>query len=304
MPIKITILGSNSAVPSTHRWTSAQYMTVGGNGVLLDCGEGTQIRLKMFGIKLNSINQIYITHLHGDHFFGLIGLISTFHLIGRNKPLTIFGPKELEEVIRFQLDVSNSFLSYEVTFVPTNPAEQEIIFEDKHYSVTSFPLKHSVSTTGFLFKEKEKPANVKKDFIIQHDLSIEQITDIKNGNDFIDKDGNVHKHASITYNKLLSNSYAYCTDTMYMPEIIPIIDNCDAVYHEATFLSDLQHLAVEKYHATAREAALIAKNAHAKKLIIGHFSKRYKTTDALIAEATEIFPNTIAAEDGMVISIS
>ncbi|MDL2242403.1 ribonuclease Z [Bacteroidales bacterium OttesenSCG-928-K03] len=299
MSIKITIIGSNSAIPSTHRWTSAQFLNVGGNGVLLDCGEGTQIRLKMFGIKLNAINQIYITHLHGDHFFGLIGLISTFHLMGRNKPLTIFGPKGLKEIINFQLEASNSFLCYELNFIETNPNEPEIIFEDKDYSVTSFPLRHSVDTTGFMFKEKEKLPNVKRDFIIKHDLSVEQITEIKNGNDFIDNNGNVYKHNKITYSKLPASSYAYCTDTMYLPEIVPIIKDVDLIYHEATFLSDLQHQAIEKFHATAKEAAMIARDANAKKLIIGHFSKRYKTTDVLVAEAVEIFPNTIAAEDGM-----
>ena len=304
MPIKITILGSNSAVPSTHRWTSAQFLKIGGgNGVLLDCGEGTQIRLKMFRIKLSQIDQIFITHLHGDHFFGLVGLVSTFHLLGRNKPLTIFGPKELEQIIRCQLDVSNTRLSYDLIFSTTNPNQAETIFDDKHYSVISFPLKHSVDTTGFLFKEKEREPNVRTEFIIKHDLSIEQIVEIKKGKDFVDADGKTHKNERITYNKVIPSSYAYCTDTMYFPEIVSIIEGADAIYHEATFLSEFQHHATEKFHSTAREAAMIARDAKTKQLIIGHFSKRHRDNNELVAEAAEVFPNTIAAEDGMTIEI-
>jgi ribonuclease Z len=232
-------------------------MNVAYSGVLLDCGEGTQIRLKMFKIKINSIDQVFISHIHGDHFFGLVGLISTFHLLNRSKPLTVYGPKELEHIVRYQLEVSQTVLCYELNFVATNHEKLETIFENDKNSVVSFPIEHSVPTTGFLYKEKTKKPN----------------------------------------------SYAYCSDTIYKPDISETIKDVDVLYHEATFLSDLQQAAIDKLHATAREAAMIAKDANAKKLIIGHFSKRYSNKDLFTSEAREVFPETIAAEDGMTFEI-
>lgn len=261
MSLSITILGSNSAVPSVNRWTSSQYIKVNGSGLLFDCGEGTQIKLQLYNIKINSIDRIFITHLHGDHFFGLAGLISTFHLSGRKKPLEVYGPKELENIITLQLKVSETILCYPLTFHSVDPNKTYTIYSGKDYKVVSFPLDHRISTTGFLIKVKPLGK----------------------------------KHSE--------KSYAYCTDTKYKPDIVDIIKDVDAIYHEATFLSELQHQADDKFHSTAKEAALIAKGANANLLIIGHFSKRYPNPEVLLEEATSIFNNTMLAQDGTIIEL-
>ena len=301
MSLKLTLLGSNSAIPSVNRWTTSQFLSINGCGVLIDCGEGCQIRLKNFGVRFNSINQIYISHLHGDHFFGLVGLISSFHLLGRKIPLTVFCPNGLKQIIDLQLELSLTKLNYELIFIETNQLEVNVVYDCDKYSVTSFPLLHSLPTTGFFFKEKYKQPNIKKNFIIEHNLSIEEIQKLKAGKDYVDENGEIFKNEDVTYNKSIAKSYAYCSDTRFCPEIVPVFQNTDLIYHEATYTSAFQHLAEERLHSTAKEAAIIAKMANAKQLIIGHFSKRYSNSADLLIEAQEVFPNTIVAEDGLVI---
>ena len=299
--MKLTVIGSNSAVPSTTRWTSSQFLLAGGKGILIDCGEGTQIRLQMFEIKLNAIDHVYISHLHGDHYFGLVGLISTFHLMGRTKPLTVFGPEHLDEIINMQLELSMTKLSYQLVFIVTDPNTPQVIYKDKKMEVSSIPLDHRIDTTGFLFKEMAHLPNINKQFIIDHDLSLEDINNIKNGGDYINVHGSVFKSKVITYNKFKPCSYAYISDTMYKPDIAELVSNVTLLYHETTFLSDRQDQAIDKFHSTAREAAMLAKSANAEQLLIGHFSKRYSDSDAFVEEAAPIFPNTTPAYDGLVI---
>ncbi len=252
----ITILGSNSAIPSIEKFTSSQFVNINGTGILVDCGEGTQIRMQMNNIKPNSIDYILISHLHGDHFFGLIGLISTMHMQNRHKPLYIFGPEHLEEIINLQLKVSLTELQFECIYKVTNPDEFTQIIDAKNFDVFSIPLNHKLPTTGFLFKSKMK-------------------------------------------NKTFS--YAYISDTMYKPDIVPYIKDIDILYHEATYTHDLVKNAVETYQTTTIEAATIAKMANVKKLLIGHFSKRHINPAVMIGEAKSVFENTVAVKDHNVI---
>ena len=254
----LLILGSNSAIPSCERFTSAQFLNINGKGILIDCGEGAQIRMQTYGIKPNSVDYIFISHLHGDHFFGLAGLISTMNMQNRKQPLRIFCPDKLKEIINIQMEVSLTEFQFECIYTVVTPTDSKLILKEKNFEVYSIPLNHRIDTTGFLFKSTMR----------NHPFE-----------------------------------YAYISDTLYKPDIIPLIKNVNLLYHEATFLDELKQQANDKFHSTAKEAAIIAKTAEVNKLIIGHFSKRYADPTPLIDEAKSIFINTVAAEDGMNIQL-
>ncbi|OQX81739.1 MAG: ribonuclease Z [Bacteroidetes bacterium 4484_249] len=298
MIFKVTILGSNSAIPTMKRNPTSQLVNHNERFFLVDCAEGTQTQLRKNKIRFQRINHIFISHLHGDHFFGLIGLISSMHLLGRKKELHIYGPVLLENIIQIQLEASQTELIYPLIFHTINPEVHEQIYEDEKLVISTIPLDHRIPTCGFLFKEKKGKRKIKRDIIRNFDIAVDKFINIKNGEDIMDQNGKVVKNKEITDDPPPARSYAYCSDTGYFESIIPVVKNVDLLYHETTFAHDLVEVAREKFHSTSVDAATIAKKANVKKLIIGHFSTRYDSTDELLSEAQQIFKNTEVAIDG------
>jgi len=297
LSFELKILGSNSAAPAHNRYQTAQILKIDGTLFLIDCGEGTQLRLKKYGVKLTRIDCIFISHLHGDHYLGLVGLISTMNLYHRQQQLTIFGPIGLSEIITLQLRYSETVLNFKVDFEELNPLEPQIIYESKKIIIKSFPLNHRINCTGFSFREKPKKRRLIKEKI--NGIPLADRVDLKNGVDILDDDGKiVYKSEEFTLPAKRSRSYAYCSDTKYDETIVEWIKNVDLLYHEATFLDELIERAEATFHSTAKQAAKIAKKAQVKKLIIGHFSIRYKELHPLLAEAREVFEDTELAIEG------
>ena len=303
MKFAVTILGSGASMPTMKRSSSAQVLNVDEKLYLIDCGEGTQINLRKNKIKLQRINSIFISHLHGDHFFGLIGLISTLHLLGRKSLLKIVAPKEIKDVIEMQLEVSNTTLQYPIVYFLLENNFTGEVYSDKSLMVKAFLLNHQIPTWGFVFSEKKRSKNISKSFVAKYRPDPEEIIKIKNGDDYIDEDGKLHLNNTITKESKSPRKYAYCSDTKYDDSIIPHIEKADLLYHEATFGNEMQSIAIEKFHSTAEEAARIAKIAKVKNLVIGHFSARYKKVDNLVNEAMPVFSKIIVAEDGDTIDI-
>lgn len=299
MSMELSILGCNSAIPTSYRNPSAQVISVSGRIFLVDCGEGTQFQLRKMHVNFMRINHIFISHLHGDHMFGLVGLISTMSLLGRSTKLTIFAHEQMESILRPQLDFFCDNLSFEVEIRPLQYERTEVILNIKGVQVTSVPLKHRLPTCGFIFREQPKEPNVIKNAIYKYGLSIADIVSIKNGKPFYDEMGNEVSRKELVIEPPQPKSYAYISDTSYCPDIIPYIKGVSLLYHEATFGEDNAHLAKKTLHSTAKQAAMIAQQAEVGKLLIGHFSSRYKETDELEAEAQEIFPMTMAVWDGL-----
>ncbi len=303
MTFSVTILGSSSAIPTLTRNPSAQLLNVHEKLFLIDCAEGTQLQLRKFKFKFQKIDHIFISHLHGDHFFGLIGLISTLHLLGRKNEMHVYAPAELEEIIDIQFKASGTILRFPLIFHYLHQKTSEIIYEDKNVKVRSFPLSHSIPTWGFVFREKQKERNIRKDFIFEKNIPVTEILKIKKGEDYVDETGKIYMNQEITLNPQKPRSYAYCSDTRYFEPVIPFIKDIDVLFHEATYMQDKVKDAIENFHSTAIEAATIAKKAGVNKLIIGHFSARYKNTELLLKEAKSIFPNTILAVDGLKVDV-
>ena len=304
MPFKLTILGSNSATPAYGRHHTAQYLNIGSHHFLIDCGEGTQERLNIFKAKAQRINHIFISHLHGDHYLGLMGLIYTMHLLKRTKDLMIYGQKGLKEIIVTQLKYSDSKLNYKLHFFELQKGKSELLFEDKILEISSFPLNHRIPCSGFLFKEKPKPLRLSKE-MLPEDISLANIAKLKKGEDVYDTDGNLlYKNSEYTLSPRKSRSYAFCSDTLYDESIIPYIKGVDILYHEATFLADKHPWAELTFHSTTHQAGEIAKKAGVGQLVIGHYSARYKDLAPFISETKEIFENSILSVEGDTISIS
>ena len=302
MALTLTILGSSSALPTSDRFTSAHILNVYEHLFLIDCGEGTQIRMRQNKIRFSKINHIFISHLHGDHFFGIFGLLSSFNILGRKNPIHIYSHHGLESLIMQSLSFSGQELSYPLIFHELQSESKELIYSDKNLEVFSFPLSHRIPTCGFLFKEKQKLKKIKKTAIAKYNIQSQKILDIKKGEDFILGDGTIIKNSELTTNPQDPSSYAYCSDTKYLPEIVPYIKDVTLLYHEATFLNDLKERADITFHSTAEQAAKIAKEANVGKLIVGHFSVRYKTLEGFLEESQSIFENTYLALDGLQIS--
>ncbi|RUT79628.1 ribonuclease Z [Ancylomarina longa] len=299
MKFEITILGSNSALPTSKRFPTAQVLNVLERFFLIDCGEGAQMQMKKFRIPMSRIHHIFISHLHGDHIFGLIGLLSTFSLQRRKAILHIYGHSKLEKWIRLQMDILDSKVGYEIVFHAIFGTELQTLYEDEKVVVQSFPLKHgAMPCAGFLFKEKERPRTLKADLLDFYNIPIKNRHAIKLGADFIREDGEIILNSKLTVDPPNPRSYAFCTDTAYRPQIVKIIKGVDILYHEATFLKSDEKRAKKTYHSTAEQAAKIAVQAKVKKLIIGHFSARFKNLESHLLEAREVFANTELAEDG------
>ena len=301
MSFKITILGSSSALPSYKKFPSAHVINIHERFFLTDCGEGTQIRIRQFKIKSSKINHIFITHLHGDHFFGIFGLISSFNLLGRKNDLHIFSPGDLEKIV--YTVIKKADLNFKLFFHRLSTDKKETVYESKSIKISCFPLNHRIETYGYLFEEKKKEKNIRKEAIQKYNLTIKDIINIKNGNDFTSEDGKMLPNNALTLPEQKTRSYAYCSDTLFEPKIIPYIKNVSLLYHEATFTEDLKETAQITKHSTASDAAKIALKAEAERLIIGHFSSRYKDEELILKEAKTVFKNTFPAEDGLTFHI-
>lgn len=291
-------MGCNSAIAQHGRHPTAQVFTINEKPFLIDCGEGTQMRMTDFKVKRFKIDQIFISHLHGDHYYGLVGLITTFNLLGRTNKLTIFSPAPLKQIIDLQLLAGGATLNYPLEFIATQAKEIELIYENDFLSVHSFPLKHRVPTTGFLFKEKNKLRKINGEAIKPFSLDSNMFQNLREGNDIIDKLGNIVKYENVTYPPSPPRSYAYCSDTAYFPEIIPHIQGVDLLYHETTFMADAEKRAIETMHSTTINAANIANQANVKRMIIGHFSSKYIQLNDLLNETRSHFANANLAVEG------
>ena len=305
MSLKLTILGCHSATPRSFAHPTSQYLEINNNTFLIDCGEGTQRQLRKYKLNFSKIKNIFISHLHGDHFFGLIGLISTLGILNRQAELNIYGPKGIREIINLQFKLAKSGVGFPLHFHELTSKKSELICEDAKVSVFTIPLKHRVYTNGFLFNEKPKERKLNMKVISEfQEIEICDYQNIKNGKEFIRSNGEIIHNDLLTYPPPPPLKYAFCSDTIYSEDIIPIIKNADLLYHESTFLEDKAELAKKTKHSTALQAAKIAKKGSVKKLILGHYSSRYKDINLFSQEAKTIFENVELAETGKVFSIS
>lgn len=296
---EVNILGCGSALPTTRHFASSQVLNIREKLFMIDCGEGTQLQLRRSKLKFSRLNHIFISHLHGDHCFGLIGLLSTFDLLGRTAAMHIYAHPDFEPILNMQLDYFCKKMDYEVVFHPINPSKIEIIYEDRSVSVTTIPLRHRIPTCGFLFSEKKTPDHIKRDMIDYYGIPTCDINRIKNGEDYVLADGTVIPNNWLTAPSSSPRKYAYCSDTLYHREIIEQVKGIDLLYHEATFADSDRPKAEMTFHTTALQAATIAKDAGVKQLVIGHFSARYEEEDLLLKEAQSVFPNTVLAIENL-----
>lgn len=296
--MKLTILGCYAATPRTFTNPTSQLLEIRNRLFLIDCGEGTQVQLRKNKIRFSKINHIFISHLHGDHFFGLVGLISTFTLLNRTTDLHIYGPKGIKEIIKLQLRLSNSWTNYGLFFHELESNESEVIFEDEKVLVKTIPLKHRIYTNGFLFQEKVGERKLNLDAVQNYEIETCYYQKIKNGKDITLDDGRFIENEKLTFDPIPVKSYAFCSDTAYNEMMIPIIENVDVLYHEATFLQSEEGLAEKTLHSTAMDAAKIALKANAKQLILGHYSTRYESLELFEEEASQIFSNVLLGDDG------
>lgn len=303
MTFTVRILGSSGALPAYDRHPTAQIIDINDRPFLVDCGEGTQMRLMEQDVRKGRIEHIFISHAHGDHYFGLPGLLSTYQLLSRTKPLHIYGPAVLEELIMIHLNPYKDQWSYKLEFHVVDPEESYIIYEDKEVEVHSIPLKHRIECTGFLFREKARSLNIISEKIAEYGLGFEDIKHVKAGNDFIAEDGRVVLNSEFTLPPHVPRSYAFCSDTAYHEPILPLIHQVDLLYHEATFMEESAERATLTGHSTASEAARIALQAAAGKLILGHFSAKYANLGGLLKEAKEVFAESYLAKEGEVFEL-
>ena len=298
MKFSLVTLGVSSASPTTNRYPSAHILNVCGRLFLIDCGEGTQMLLKRYHISMLKISRIFISHLHGDHLFGLFGLLSSMALSGRKEKLYLYGPESLSGVLQFYIDYFVDDPSYDMEFIPVSLGDKGVVYEDEQIKVEAFPLYHLKETYGYLFSEHPPKVNVKKELVSSENLSIEEILTLKSEKDVIRRDKTLFWR-DCTYLPYSPRSFAYCSDTAYNESVANYVKGVDLLYHEATFGSEFEDLAESRYHSTAPQAAMIALKGEVGKLVIGHYSSRYANTDYLLGQAKEIFPETYAADTGL-----
>ena len=304
MPYELTILGSSSAIPTVEKNPTAQLLNANERFFLIDCAEGTQIQLRKYKFKFQKISRIFISHLHGDHYFGLIGIISSMHLLGREKELHIYAHPKLKEIIDIQLSASSTELCYPLFFHPITPNIDQVLFEDKKIKISTFPLSHGIDCNGFLFEEKRPPRKILSEKVKEYNIPIDQLKNIKWGEDFVDEDGSLILNDKLTIENKIPFSYAFCSDTKYSKSIIDKVKGVSLLYHETTFMNDRKDRAEETNHSTTIDAATIAKLAEVNYLLIGHFSQRYRDESILLEETKSVFKNTILATQGMSINFS
>lgn len=301
--MNLLVLGTGSATPTLDKNPSAYLLSVDNEQFLIDCGEGTQFRLLENKIKHTRIRHIFISHLHGDHYFGLIGLISSLNLNRRTEDLTIFAPRGLAEILTIQMKYSDTFLNFKIHFVEVNTTQNQVILDTPLLTVETLPLIHRIACCGYLFRKKAAKRKILADKLPEN-FPIPYIKMLKEGLDIEDElTGNIYKNEEFTVEGNASKSFAYCSDTAFNEKLIPQISNVDMIFHEATFADEELKRAIQTNHSTARQAATIAKEANVGKLIIGHYSSRYKTLDAHLSQAKEIFENTHLAIEGEIYEV-
>lgn len=294
---KVYILGCGSALPTLRHYASSQVVELRGKQFMIDCGEGTQLQLRRSRIRFTKIGHVFISHLHGDHCFGLIGMISTFGMLGRTVPLHVYADAALGPMLDAQLELFCGGLGYEVAFHPIDTTKSEIVYEDRSLTVASIPLRHRVPCCGYLFREKPTLPHIRREMLDVYDIPISQINNIKNGMDWAREDGTVIPNSRLVTPPDPVRSYAYCSDTAYIPELHKLLEGVTALYHESTYGSDNEALAKKFCHSTAAQAAIVAKKAHVRQLILGHYSSRYDDERVLLNEAKAIFPNSVLADE-------
>lgn len=294
----ITILGCSSALPAFGRYPSSQLLHMAGRYLLIDCGEGTQMQLRRYSLKFQRIDHIFISHLHGDHYLGLPGLLSSMHLLGRTEPLNIYADQGLAEILDVNNRYSGTTLRYPVHFHSLNFSDPSILFEDDKVKISTLILKHTIPCCGFIFEEKQRPRKLIKEKIEELQVPIAALESLKLGNDYTTPEGTVIPNRELTTDPLPPRKYGYCSDTSYNKDIVPQLKGADLIYHEATFMEDMRYRAEQTMHSTAKDAATIAKEANAKHLLLGHFSARYKNLEPLQDEARSVFPESYLAVEG------
>lgn len=298
IPFAVTILGSSSATPVYQRHPSAQVLNINHQYILIDAGESVQSQLAKYHLKPGRIGHVLISHLHGDHFLGLPGLLSTLSLHGRTEPLYLFGPADLMPFLHQYFHISETILSYPLIFDAIDPSRQTVLTDTDHFRIEAFPLKHRIACTGFLISEKTPRRKINKELCAQLSLPVDAYGKLKNGEDVTDLHGNLHQNNTLTFPPPKARSYAYCSDTAYFPELCSIVEAVDLLYHEATFTNDRLARAEETFHSTALQAAQIAHDAKVRDLIIGHFSSRYRELNDHLTEAKTVFERTALALEG------
>lgn len=299
---ELTILGSSSATPTSKRHPTAQLLNIAERFFLIDCGEATQIQLRRYHIRFQRINHIFISHMHGDHYLGLMGLLSSLHLLGRKNPLHLYYPPGLKEVIDLQLEVSGTVLNYEIFWHP-HPETPGIIFEDQLLTVETITLNHRIPCCGFIFREKTRAFVINKEAVEASNVPRSQMMALKHGEDVMLENGTMVPNAALTLGQRKARSYAFCSDTRFDAKVIEAVKGVDLLYHEATFLHEMIDRAMATYHTTAKEAGIVAREAGVEKLVIGHFSVRYMDLQPLLEEARTEFPETLLGEEGAKFSI-
>lgn len=303
MKFEVTILGSGAALPTLQRNSSAQFVSCLNRYILIDCGEGTQIQMRRFGAKFQKLTVILISHLHGDHFFGLVGLISSMRLLGRDKNLTIVGPEGIREIVLKQLEIGHTKLDFEIEFVELTGAESCCVYEDKSIEIMTFPLRHKIPTNGYIIREKEKERGLKPKAMEHPLMKLEYIPKLKRGEDVVAEDGTLLKSETFTKKPKQQLSYAYCSDTAYSEKIADAVEGVTALYHEATFTEQHRENAKHTMHSTAKDAAKVARDAQVGTLYMGHLSARYSSVEEHEAEARTVFERSFYVEDGMRIRV-
>lgn len=299
-PFKIHILGCGSALPTTRHYASSQVVELRGKQFLVDCGEGTQMQLRRSRIRFTKIGAVFISHLHGDHCFGLMGIISSFGLLGRTAPLHVYAPEELGPMLEAQLRLFCQHLDYEVTFHAVDTTFQQVVYEDRSLTVETLPLEHRMPCCGYLFREKQPLPHIRRDMIDFYQVPISQINNIKAGADWITPDGELVENSRLVTPADTPRSYAYCSDTRYIPTLHKRLQGVNTLFHESTYGEDNLLRAEKYYHSTARQAALVARDAGVSKLLLGHYSSRYEDENVLLQEAREVFPNTFLTDEQLV----
>ena len=294
----VTILGCSSALPAFGRYPSSQLVHMAGRYFLIDCGEGAQMQLRRYSLKFQRIEHIFISHLHGDHYLGLPGLLSSMHLLGRTDQLDLYADEGLREILDINNKHSHSVLKYPVHFHPLNFSEPQLIFEDEKLKVSTLILKHSIQCCGFIFEEKNRPRKLIKEKIEELQIPIASLESLKMGNDYTTPEGSVIPNSELTADPLPPRKYAYCSDTIYNKDLLPQLQNTELIYHESTFMEDMRGRADQTMHSTAKDAASLAKEAGVKRLLLGHFSARYKDLNPLLEEARSIFPQSYLSQEG------
>ena len=300
---ELHILGCGSALPTTRHFATSQVVNLRDKLFMIDCGEGAQMQLRKSRLKFSRLNHIFISHLHGDHCFGLMGLISTFGLLGRTAELHIHSPKGLEELLTPMLNFFCHTLAYKVIFHEFDTRQTSVVYEDRSMTVTTIPLQHRIPSCGFLFAEKARPNHIIRDMVDFYKVPVYELNRIKNGSDYVTPEGEVIANTRLTRPSDPPRKYAYCSDTIFRPEIVKQLSGVDLLFHEATFAESELARAKETYHTTAAQAARIALEAGVRQLVIGHFSARYEDESILLKEASAVFPNTILAKENLCISL-